>query len=239
MRHVYFLTLVSLSFGAAIGMEQQCSLREQQLIEHAKWGISQAENGRSKLSSATLAVPGMTSHKVKHLLNNLCTLPQTSYLEIGVWKGATFTAALSGNKDTIQQAAAIDNWSKFEGPEQEFKNNCRAHISDIPYQFYSEESFTIDPKKLFDKSVDIYFYDGDHSELSQERAFTYYDSILASSFIAIVDDWCWSEVKSGTRKAFEKLGYTVLFEQELPARFNGDTELWWNGIYVAVIRRNK
>ncbi len=68
-------------------------------------------------------------------------------------------------------------------------------------------------------------------------AFTYFDPILDDLFIAVVDDWNWDDVKTGTRLAFEKLDYHVLYEVELPASANGDTLNWWNGLYVAVISR--
>ena len=73
---------------------------------------------------------------------------------------------------------------------------------------------------------------------SQEKAFTYFNSLLSQTFIAIVDDWNWDAVKIGTRNAFQTLGYEVLFEYELPASFCGDTAQWWNGLYVAVVRRH-
>ena len=113
------------------------SSREKQLIEHTKNSIFKAEKKISSLSDDVLSVAGMTSLKVKCLLNNLCSLPDCSYLEIGVWKGATFTAALYGNKASIRQAVAIDDWSEFEGPSSEFAANCKNFIADINYQFYS------------------------------------------------------------------------------------------------------
>lgn len=45
---------------------------------------------------------------------------------------------------------------------------------------------------------------------SQEKAFTYFNSLLSQTFIAIVDDWNWDAVKIGTRNAFQTLGYEVL-----------------------------
>jgi len=213
------------------------TVREQQLIEHVKKSIVLAEQGTSQLSAPVLAVPGFTSSKVKHLLNNLCTLTNALYFEIGVWKGATFTAALYNNQYSIKQAVAIDNWSGYIN-QTEFENNCHTHLSNIPYQWHYHDSFTIDKTNLFNAPIDIYFYDGDHTADAQEKAFTYYDSCFASTFIAIVDDWNHEPARIGTRIAFEKLGYTILFEREFPAAYNGDLAQWWNGLYIAVIRRN-
>ena len=208
--------------------------REMRLINHVRWSIEQAEAGNSKITAKVLEVPGMTSPRVKHFLNNLCTLAQTTYFEIGVWKGATFTAALYGNGNSLKQAVAMDNWSEFGGPANEFNANCSL-IFDVPFSFYNHDCFSISKSGLFNNPIDIYFYDGEHTALSQEKAFTYYNDQFAESFIAIVDDWNHEPARLGTRQAFNKLGYTILFERELPGKH--DNILWWNGVYVAVIRK--
>ena len=183
----------------------------------------------------------MSSPKVRHLLNNLCTLPETSYLEIGSWKGSTWVSALYNNKDTLSQAISIDNWSHFGG-EDNFKANCTRFLPGVPYKTYSADCFALDIHEVCPIPVNIYFYDGEHTALAQEMAFTYYDEILDDVFIAIVDDWNWDMVQNGTRAAFEKLDYQILYERILPAKWNEekqnfDMENWWNGLYIAVIKR--
>jgi hypothetical protein len=87
--------------------------------------------------------------------------------------------------------------------------------------------------------INTYFYDGGHDRQSQFKAFTEYDFILDDEFIAIVDDWNAEGVKEGTFEAFTSLGYRVVKEWELPANSNGDIYNWWNGLYVAVIEKNR
>ena len=240
MKHALFTALIYASFPLSL-LSTTATLtdREKELINHVQLSIDHAEKGRSKLTPSVLGVPGMTSHKVKHFLNNVCSMKNINYLEIGVWQGATFTAALYKNDNAIKAAVAIDDWSEYGGPAEQFERHCKDNITHgMNYKFYNHNSFTIDKSKLFNGPVDVYFYDGDHVELAQELAFVYYDSIFADSFIAIVDDWNHPPVKTGTRKAFAKLGYTVLFEREMPSNGNGDTQNWWNGYYIAVVRRN-
>jgi hypothetical protein len=98
------------------------------------------------------------------------------------------------------------------------------------------DCFTV-PLSHFNNRVQVYFYDGRHEEEDQFKAFTYFNDILDDVFIAIVDDWNYLPVQTGTRSAFETLGYTVYREWILPARCNGDLQLWWNGLYVAVIKK--
>lgn len=205
------------------------------LIDHVQNSIENAELGISNLNEDILAIHGMSSNKVRHFLNNLCSLADAHYLEIGVWQGSTFVSALYGNN--LSSAIAIDNWSEFSGPKNIFLNNLAHFLSSSSYRFYEADSFNFDLANISNK-INIYFYDGGHSKEQQKKAFTYYNSIFEDTFIAIVDDYNCDKVQLGTQEAFQELGYTILFEKVLPAAYNGDTENWWNGLYVAVIAKN-
>jgi hypothetical protein len=210
--------------------------KEEWLIMHLKQCITNGDLKKSKLSNEILAIDGMSSSKVRHFLNNLCTLPETRYLEIGVWKGSTFISAVYKNESTIAQAVAIDNWSQFGAPYAEFEKNIEHFVNGQNNQLYSLNCFNINLNE-FSKPINIYFYDGDHSEATQEQAFTYFNAIFDDIFIAVVDDWNFPEVPKGTYSAFKKLKYHILFEQVLPADHNCDKANWWNGLYVAVIKK--
>jgi len=210
----------------------------QMLINHVEESIAKADRKVSKINNEILAIDGMSSPKVRHFLNNLCSLPGANYLEIGVWKGSTFVAALYGNTEILKSSIAIDNWSEFGGPRMLWNQNCRAFLPDNSFQFYDVNSFALDKRKIFKNPINIYFYDGNHSVESQKRAFTYYNDVFAEVFIAVIDDWNQIEVKMGTDQAFKELGYTVLYERMLPGDLRGgDIVNWWCGLYVAVIRK--
>jgi hypothetical protein len=226
---------IFIAFFALIFTQLYPTEPEQKLIAHVLTSIENAEKNVSKLSPEILKIDGMSSAKVRHFLNNLCSLPGIHYLEIGCWKGSTFVAGLFQNP--IASAVAIDNWSEYGGPKDAFDINCYTFLEGYPYHFYGANCFKIDPLSVAPNPIDIYFYDGGHTALDQELAFTYYNGVFAETFIAIVDDWNHPPVSLGTRRAFEKLGYRIAFEKVLPARFNGDTENWWNGLYVAVISK--
>lgn len=209
----------------------------QLLIDHVKLCIEQADAGKSNLTQDILNIDGLSSSKVRHLLNNLCTLPNARYLEIGVYRGSTFISALYNNTNNLLDAIAIDNWSEYGCQKDIFYNNCIHYLKENSFRFHEQDSFTVNLKELFNQPINIYFYDGNHSFDCQRQAFTYYNSILSDTFIALVDDWNVSWVREGTRKGFEELGYTILFEQELPAYYVGDVDNWWNGLYIAVIQK--
>jgi hypothetical protein len=154
-------------------------------------------------------------------------MPNSKYLEIGVWKGSTFYSALYKNKP--QYAVAIDNWSEFNGPKEDFAQTVKS--LETQFEFFCGDCFKID-KALFKSRFNIYFYDGCHSEIAQEMALTYYYDALENEFIFICDDWNAPEAQTGTKKGIEKTGLKILNEWVLPARFNGDKENWWNGLYI-------
>lgn len=225
-------------FALLVANEEIQNSKEHELLTHVIQSIEKASAEISKLNSDVLQIQGMSSSKVRHLLNNLCSYPNTNYLEIGCWMGSTWVSALFGNEDSILNAIAIDDWSLFGGPINEFQSNCRKFLSNISFNLYSENCFKLDVLSRIKHPINIYFYDGGHTLLDQEMAFTYYDKVLDDVFIAIVDDWNWMDVQEGTKTAFDKLGYHILFETVLPARWNSDKENWWNGLYVAVIRKS-
>jgi hypothetical protein len=208
-----------------------------QLVRHVQTSIANAEKLASKLNKEVLEIEGMSSPKVRHFLNNLSSLPQANYFEIGCYKGSTLIASLFGNQDTISSAVAIDNWSEFGWHKEEFQKNCMNFLSLNAYTFYEDDCFSIEPKSVCSHPVDIFFYDADHTELSQELAFTHYNEVFADLFIAVIDDWNHPPVRLGTAAAFKKLGYEVLFEIVLPAKKNADIENWWNGLYVSVLKK--
>ena len=203
-------------------------------IDKVNISIEQAKNGISVLPLDILDIHGMSSSKVRHFLNNLCArFPNETYMEIGCYKGSTL---ISAGYDNNVNLIAIDNWSEFDGPETEFLTNIRKWIPDKKLTFFNSNAFNVKPESIPEK-VGIYFYDGSHDVQSQINAFTHFNPVFDDVFIAIVDDWNMEGVKVGTKEAFRVLKYNILGQWELPAKFNGDKENWWNGLFIAVIRK--
>ena len=229
----------SLSFLAP-AEEWKLSDKETSLVEHVQSAIKAAEAGESKLSSEVLAIKGMSSPKIRHFLNNICSRPETRYFEVGTWQGSTFISAVYGNENSLKSIVSNDNWSMFGGPKDAFFANCAKLIPNASFVFSDQDTFSIELKDTFTKSINTYFYDGDHAALAQEKALTYFNETLDDLFIYIVDDWNRETVREGTFKAIKKLNYDILYQESLPATPEiGDTERWWNGLYVAVLRKAK
>ena len=99
---------VSTVYGNQVS-DLQLTDSELLLIQKVEYSISNAERGISSLASEILKLEGMSSPKVRHLLNNLCALPGARYLEIGSYKGSTWISALYNNSSTLISSTSIDN----------------------------------------------------------------------------------------------------------------------------------
>ena len=203
------------------------------LIENA---LYKAENHLTKLTEKQFNLEGMSSNKTRIFLNELIFLG-SNYLEIGVYKGSTFISALYNNNHA--NAVAIDNFSQFDGLFTDFINNCvENELKNC--RFIINDCFNLNSKEteiIKNNKFDIYLYDGDHYPDSQRKALTYYINDLSDIFIYMVDDWNWVEVQEGARMGIKDVNVKVHKEWVLPARYNGDTENWWNGFYVAILEK--
>ena len=213
--------------------------------EHILSCLEKAERGESKLNDSDESplitnnkINGLIGIKTQHFYNNLLSIDNTRYLEIGCWQGcSTFSAAYKNNCNI----SVIDNWSEFGG-KKEFQNNLELYRGNNTIDVYDEDSFLMDVTKL--PKFNIYMYDGDHSIVSQYSALTYYIHNLDDYFIYVVDDWNWRDVRTGTFLAIQDLKLKTLFSKEI--RLTDDNTHtphdiayndWWNGIGIFVLSK--
>ena len=208
------------------------ALGDRHPVQHVSRAVVRAYDEQSKLPPGILALPGYSSAKVRHLLNNLCDFPSCRYLEIGTWKGSTVLSASYRNAGSF---VAVDDFSQFDGPRAECEANRLAWKDDCRFVLHDAGAWQLDLETI--GPVNVYFYDGGHADDEQYLAFSYFDPILQDPFIAIVDDWNWPQVRSGTRRAFRDLKYHVAGAWELRTPGNGDVDSWWNGIMIAVVQK--
>lgn len=221
---------------------------EEELVEHVKKSFEKASRLESKLTNQQFdeidaskkwrasfiphyhSLSQITQYAGYHLLNNLCALPGASHLHVGLLAGDSFISALHGNQSLLEQQIGVD-WFK-ECPEETFYSNCDQHLVQNKFQIINSECFKVD-KSTFEKPIDIYFYDADHSFVAHERALTYFNDILADVFVIVIDDWNCPWIRWPTFKAFDELGYSVLYENAILNLSLND-----HGQYVAVIRKS-
>lgn len=212
----------------------------QQYIDHVEQAVERAKNQQSQLNScpSILKMEGGSSPRVRHLMNNLVNAPfDVSYLEVGLYKGSTFTAALY--KNSPRRAVGVDNWSQFQtlgNNKDTFLAQTRPYIDRQQYSLVEGDAFKLDLKWPAEVPPNIYLYDGAHDYESQRLAISFFQQALADPFILIVDDFNDRAVQEGTWAALRECGYRVFAGNILPARFNGDGELWHSGLFVGVLQ---
>ena len=197
-------------------------------IDAGKWWIPPAVVG---------GIEGMTSKKIMAFLNGcLRAAPDSTYLEVGVWKGKTFVAAIGGNGGIVRHAYAVDNWSEFGGPRTEFLQNLRFAVNPPPFTVIEKDCFTLTEQDI-PESVDVFFYDGAHKQEDQRRALTYFRPRLADRVLYMVDDWNNDFVQNGTRQGLVDGGYEVEWEAVRGQGQHNSHIEWWCGFYMALLRK--
>jgi hypothetical protein len=192
-----------------------------------------------------------TGYRIRNIINNVCSNQDIRYMEVGLYRGGTFSAALFEN---AIKAVGIDNWSQDEwrrgkGTSKEqfyrtihpiqgknsvkiIQNNCW----DVKYEDTAEH--------LNNKKINVYFFDGPHGYDDQYRALTEFIDFLDDEFIFFVDDCDEStspHVLEATLNAIKDLNLEILFEKRMPAQHPGDldrhTPAYWEGFYAAALRK--
>jgi hypothetical protein len=214
------------------------------LIQHIEQSIAKAWEHESRLPPETLEIGGRISPKIRHLLNNLCSLPDTVFLEVGSWRGASFVSALAGNDDTVQWGCAIDSWCKRGGePEPGYGANERMFDEAVARFLgaYGERLHKIKQDLFTIASLPmvptIFYYDADHTQT--EAGTRHFFDMIADTCIVCLDDWSWDYVQAGWREALRESDRFVVREWELPTGKSKDTHLWWEGFYVCVLERKR
>ena len=226
-------------------------------VQHIEKCLNLSDNYNSKLSSEILNIDGMSGKKTRHFYNNLCSIENARYLEIGTWKGSSICSAMYNNK---MACLAIDNWSETIPPLEKFhfssSNSAKNDFLENFNKFKGENNATFIEANCWDIDVsklgkfNIYMYDGNHTETSHFQALNHYLPCLDDKFIYIIDDWNWESVRNGTISSIKKNNCKILYKKEIftnnnkhpswgpglgdRAGKNGD---WHNGICIFVLTK--
>jgi precorrin-6B methylase 2 len=207
---------------------------------HIERAFEKAQQGISKCSPELLAMDGMTGKKTRHLYNNLLDMSGARYLEIGIWLGSSTCSAVY--KNNVTYAYAIDNWSEYGGPKQQFQDNlerfgCTDKVKFIEHDFMKLDVSTF-PK------FNIYLFDGGHEYEDHVMALWHMMDCLEDVFLFIVDDWNWRNVRAATKFAIEQCDLTILHGLEIRMTTDDtDTpshiakEEFWNGVCVLLLQK--
>jgi hypothetical protein len=217
------------------------------LIDTVKNALIKSKNNDSKISEKTKNLPGLTSEKVKHFINNLCELPDCKYLEVGVFQGSIFAAAVERN-DLV--ATAIDNFSESsiipmdsnvninseKGNNKEiFLRNIKDLVLNKQVNIIDSNVFETDLNKISLKS-NVIFMDIEHTYESHYNFLNKFYEKIDNTFVYVVDDWNWLQVRDATFKSIEDLKLKTLFKEEIFTK-GEDKNDYWNGLGIFVLNK--
>lgn len=217
------------------------------LIDTVKTALTKSKNNESKISEKTKNLPGLTSEKVKHFINNLCELPDCKYLEAGVFQGSIFAAAVEKN-DLV--ATAIDNFSESsimpmnsnvninseKGNNKEiFLKNIKDLVLNKQVNIIDNNVFETDLSKISLKS-NVIFMDIEHTYESHYNFLNKFYEKIDNTFVYVVDDWNWLQVREATLKSIEDLKLKTLFKEEIFTK-GEDKNDYWNGLGIFVLNK--
>ncbi len=206
---------------------------------HITDSIEKALRGESNLTPELLNIRGFSTPTIRHLFNNLCDIDGT-YLEVGLFCGASFCASFNKHCTSIGVEDHSQDFSAgFEQVKQELKDNFNK-FQDIAREahIHYADCFAMD-KSVLPNDIDIYCYDGFHTEEHQAKALPYFFDKMAKRFIWVVDDFNWQIVADGTNRGIEELKDKMDIEKVWVLRgYNLQNDpIWHNAIAIYLINK--
>jgi hypothetical protein len=195
--------------------------------------------GVGKLPESLLSLQGMSGRKYRLFVNNLISLlDDARYLEVGILTGSTLCAAIFNNRVC---ATAIDNWSQFGAPKQQFQMNLeRFRGPEAGVEVIEGDFRDVDFCRI--GKFNVYLYDGPHGLKDQRDGIELALPALDREFVLIVDDWNWRQVREGTMSALQALKLEIAYRADIRTSLDnshgkpvGPAGDWHNGYFIACI----
>lgn len=213
--------------------------------EKIDYALTRAEQLQSSLNQEVLDIPGLTSYKVKHFLNNIVS-DGDHYCEVGSFRGATLISACFNNNITatsIEDRSQADISPATRDFEVSFTDEAASELynNTIKYTPNQVKFVAADVNKLkegdIDKKIDVLFYDGAHDLYNQSRLFKNFYEHLSDQAIVIVDDWNWLTVRDGTVSAFRSSPVKIKYKKLIRTSINEDPSDFWNGLGIFYVEK--
>jgi len=184
------------------------------------------------------SVSGLSSDKIKHLLNNICSKDNSIYLELGCYAGSSFIAALQNNNC---KGYAVDNFLDNVSPYRDDIEWDSVNAKEIFLTNQPQNSKLIEKNILnltfddIDSKANIIFYDADHDARNQFDNLNNCLKFFEDRFVLIVDDANFSGVVDSVDEWVTQSRLKKVFERKILTSIIEDADSWWNGIYILIL----
>lgn len=235
-----------LTFGAVLNEKAKIQITElDQLSNNSRSNLKIISDAVEEANSRRLwpaprrirFIDGMSGQSFRLVLNKI-TATKRNYLEIGTWRGSTACSVIFGNN---VNAWLVDNWSEFGGPAKGALKSISKSLGDkSKLSVLSEDFRKVDYGVAVNTPVDIYLFDGPHSQEDHRAGVEVINSLRFDSLIFIVDDWNWEDVRIGTLAGLQALNSKVVCKVEIFSGTNKRFQFsrWHNGYCLFLIEGN-
>lgn len=215
-------------------------------IEHLEKSLIDSGKNLSSFNELDYNIEGLSSSRVRHFLNNVCSIKDARYLEIGAYAGSTFFAAVMNNNvysyavdsyeiSSIAPARLDLEWKGYSKPKYEFIANAMKY-KPKSYKHIDKPINLLDNNDI-DQSVNIIFYDADHKYQPQKDSLKSLLKFADDTFILIVDDANFDGVVKSVKDFISETNLNILYERQLLTTQYEDSSSWWNGLYITVLSK--
>jgi hypothetical protein len=225
--------------------------------EFVEASLHMADNGQSKASERELELHSTSSRRLKSLLNNLCSKPNTRYLELGVYKGGSLLSAAIGNKGF--EAVAVDNYSyddrepKKYAPKGGIWDNMKSQLESNIAR-YADPDSGVNPASIkllqkdwktvnwnAEKRFDICFFD--INPVNKEDYVTFFDTVflsLTDQATIVFSNYSNQQHANDLESVIESLdSFTILSKEQRISGGLSDSTQYGSGVLVLTIQKNK
>lgn len=197
-------------------------------FEHLNTRLPKTDKNIAKVLYPLCKIPRMSTLAIGAAINYGVSLMQgCDYVNIGVWNGFSFLAGMITNED--KKCIGVDNFSKFGGPEEQFRmrfENLRS-----PNHTFFNMDYVEFLQSHYQGSIGFYAYDGPHSYEHQLKALQIAEPFFSEDCIVMVDDTNWSAPRQATEDFIKQSQhqYEILLDVRTRYRYH---PTFWNGIMV-------
>ena len=194
------------------------------------------------------SIQGLSSNRIRHFLNSLCSHDDAVYLELGTYIGSTFFAATMNNKakcigvddfsePNVKPIVDRGMWTECGNPYDTFVNNWQKYENgNAAFVKSSVEELT--EEDFGGSKVNILFYDANHDMMVQMNNLNHLLPFLDEKFILIVDDANFDGVVEGAVSWAQENNLKCYLERKILSSVIESPVHWWNGIHVMVLEKD-